>query len=68
MTDEVRRRAAPIAVGGMALGRGVSGAVHVTEVEVATRCAPAAQNGYKVALLTGTVLEVLESAFGAAQE
>jgi xanthine dehydrogenase YagS FAD-binding subunit len=33
----------------------------------ATRCAPAAQNGYKVALLTGTVLEVLERAFGAAR-
>ncbi|MGV9778920.1 FAD binding domain-containing protein [Streptosporangium sp. NPDC003464] len=32
----------------------------------AARCSPTAQNGYKVALLTGTVLEVLERASGAA--
>ncbi|ACZ88373.1 FAD binding domain-containing protein [Streptosporangium roseum] len=33
----------------------------------AARCTPTAQNGYKVALLTGTVLEVLERAAGAAE-
>ncbi|GAA2874969.1 xanthine dehydrogenase family protein subunit M [Streptosporangium fragile] len=34
----------------------------------AARCTPTAQNRYKVALLTGTVLEVLERAGGAGRE